>query len=273
MLTIGWFATGRGEGSRGLLQFVQDRILQGRLDARIEFVFSNREPGEAEGSDQFFQLTRDYGLPLLTLSSARFRRERGGRWAALREDFDAQVMELLPRSTPDICVLAGYMLIMGGAMCRRYDMLNLHPALPDGPIGVWQDVVWSLIEQRAQRTGAMVHLATEEVDRGPVVSYCTAPIVGGKFDPHWQALEGQDLAQVRASQGEDFPLFQLIHEAANRRERPLLFQTLRAVADGKVVVQGGQVMDEAGNPLAASMPQGLCLDDEIDRGMAEEGTA
>ncbi len=273
MLTIGWFATGRGEGSRGLLQFVQDRILQGLLDARIDFVFSNREPGEAEGSDQFFQLTRDYGLPLLTLSSARFRRERGGRWAALREVFDAQVIETLPESTPDICVLAGYMLIVGGAMCRRYDMLNLHPALPDGPIGVWQDVVWSLIKQRAHRTGAMVHLATEEVDRGPVVSYCTAPIVGGEFDPHWRALEGQDLAQVRASQGEEFPLFQLIHEAANRRERPLLFQTLRAVADGEVIVQGGQVMDEAGNPLASSKPQGLCLDDEIDRGMAEEGTA
>ena len=271
MLRIGWFATGRGEGSRGLLQFVQDRILQGRLDARIEFVFSNREPGEAEGSDRFFQLARDYGLPLVNHSSSRFRRERGGRWAALREAYDAEVMELLQEHDPDTCVLAGYMLIMGPAMCRRYDMLNLHPALPDGPIGVWQDVVWSLIEQRATRTGAMVHLVTEEVDRGPVVSYCTAPIVGGEFDPHWKGLKQLDLAQVRATQGEEFPLFRLIHEAEYQRERPLLFETLRAVAAGKVVVRGGRVLDDTGAPLNESMPPGLCLDDEIDRAMAEDG--
>ena len=79
MLRIGWFATGRGEGSRGLLRFVADAIGEGRLDARIEFVFSNREPGEAEGSDAFFELVRAYGLPLVTLSSARYRREHGGR--------------------------------------------------------------------------------------------------------------------------------------------------------------------------------------------------
>jgi folate-dependent phosphoribosylglycinamide formyltransferase PurN len=271
MLRIGWFATGRGEGSRGLLQFVQDRIVQGKLDARIEFVFSNREPGEAEGSDRFFQLTRSYDLPLVTHSSARFRQERGGRWAALREAYDAEVMDLLQDRKPDICVLAGYMLILGGPMCRRYDMLNLHPALPDGPIGIWQDVVWSLIEHRAERTGAMVHLVTQEVDRGPVVSYCTAPIVGEEFDPHWQALEQQDLAQVRATQGEEFPLFELIHEAASRRERPLLLETLRAVADGKVVVRGGRALDADGVPLTDSMPLGLCLDERIDLAIAEDG--
>jgi len=54
MLNIGWFSTGRGPGSQGLLRFVQDRLAKGLLDARIQFVFSNREPGEAEGSDQFF---------------------------------------------------------------------------------------------------------------------------------------------------------------------------------------------------------------------------
>ncbi len=118
MLNIGWFATGRGEGSRGLLQFVEERILQGCLDARIEFVFSNRAPGEAEGSDQFFQMAQQYGLPLVTLSSAQFRRDRGGRWAALRDEYDAAVMGLLENFAPRICVMAGYMLIVGGAMCR-----------------------------------------------------------------------------------------------------------------------------------------------------------
>ena len=47
-------------------------------------------------------------------------------------------LNLLEDFRPDICVLAGYMLILGGAMCRQFHFLNLHPALPDGPIGTWQ---------------------------------------------------------------------------------------------------------------------------------------
>ena len=63
MLNVGWLSTGRGEGSLGLLRFVQDRILAGKLAARIQFVFSNRAPGEAEGSDRFFDQVNEYGLP------------------------------------------------------------------------------------------------------------------------------------------------------------------------------------------------------------------
>ena len=74
MLNIGWFSTGRGEGSRGLLRFVQERIKSGLLNAQIQFVFSNRTHGEAEGSDQFFELVNSYDLPLVTCSSAQFRR-------------------------------------------------------------------------------------------------------------------------------------------------------------------------------------------------------
>ena len=270
MLNIGWFSTGRGEGSRGLLRFVQERVQRGQLNARIRWVFSNRAPGEAEGSDQFFQLVEGYGLPLLTLSSREFRRARGGPFAQHREEFDRQVMGLLEDCQPDLCVLAGYMLIASGAMCRKYPLLNLHPALPDGPTGAWQEVIWSLIEARAYRTGAMVHLATEDVDRGPVVSYCTASITGPEFDPHWQRLAGQDLDQIKTSPGEGFPLFQLIRRAEYRREPYLVFETLRAVAEGRVIVRAGEALDRSGKPLASSLPQGLCLDQEIDQAMAED---
>ena len=271
MLRIGWFSTGRGPGSQGLLRFVQDRILQGRLDAGIQFVFSNRARGEAEGSDQFFRLVRDYGLPLFTLSSAEFRRSRKGPFARHREEYDAQVMDLLRDCQPDICVLAGYMLIAGSALCRKYSLLNLHPALPQGPIGTWQEVIWKLMEERATHTGAMMHLATEEVDRGPVVSHCTVPIVGGDFGPCWQALDHHNLEQIKSNQGEDFPLFQKIRQAEYQREPYLVFETLRALAGGQVLIRGGQVLDALGQPLAATTPGGICLDREIDRSMTEDG--
>lgn len=277
MLHIGWFSTGRGEGSRGLLRFVQERIERNLLDARIQFVFSNRAPGEAAGADEFFRLVAAYGIPLITCSSAELRRSRrpsgGSRvpWAELRPEFDRRTLAALSGYAPDICVLAGYMLIMGGEMCRRYPLLNLHPALPDGPIGTWQEVVWTLIRERAPRTGATIHLATEEVDRGPALSYCTVPITGPAFDPDWPALAGRELAAVQAAQGEEFPLFRQIRQAQYRREPYLLFETLRAVAEGRLSVRDGQVLDAAGQPLAATAPSGLCLDAEIDRAMAADG--
>ena len=270
MLSIGWFSTGRGEGSQGLLRFVQERIRLGCLDARIDFVFSNREPGEAEGSDHFFQLVKDYGLSLETLSSAKFRRAKSGPFAQYREEFDALVLGRLGLYRPDICVLAGYMLIAGAAMCHRYPLLNLHPALPDGPTGTWQEVVWNLIGRRASQTGAMVHLATEDVDRGPVISHCTVPITGGEFEPHWSALSGLDVGQIKTSQGEEFPLFQLIRQAEYRKEPYLLSETLQAVAGGKVVVKDGRVLDPMGRPLAAGGPRGLNLDREIEMAIGQE---
>ena len=272
MIEIGWFSTGRGEGSLGLLRFVQDRISRGLLDARIGFVFSNREPGEAEGSDRFFAQVRDYGLPLVALSSAKFRRVRRRTFSEVRDDYDRQVMDLLRPYQPDICVLAGYMLILSGAMCRAYPMLNLHPALPDGPIGAWQDVVWELIETRAPRTGAMVHLATEEVDRGPVVSYCTVPLTGQDFDRHWEGLEQSGLKSVKETQGEESPLFQAIRQAEYRREPYLLFETLRAVSQGRVLIEGEAVLypNDISDEKAGGR-HGLRLDAEVEQAMAAEG--
>ncbi len=259
MLHMGWFSTGRGEGSLGLLRFIQERILRGEIDARIQFVFSNREPGEAEGSDRFFQQVRDYGLPLVSFSSRKYRRAAGGKFAELRTAYDREVMARLQSYSPDFCVLAGYMLIAGPEMCHRYTMLNLHPALPSGPIGTWQEVIWSLIESRADMTGAMVHLVTEAVDRGPVVTYFSVPIVGGPFDDCRPELEGKPANVLREEYGEELPLFRLIREEGYRREPFLLASTINSLAAGAVRISGGQVLDSSGNGI-----EELCLNEEIE---------
>lgn len=261
-LNLGWYSTGRGKGSLGLLQFVQQRILTGSLDACIQFVFSNREPGEGDGSDRFFQQVREYGLPLVNLSSRQFGKAVGGVPSEHRLDYDREVMGLLNGFHPDVCVLAGYMLIVGEEMCGRYTMLNLHPALPTGPTGTWQDVIWSLIMSKADRTGAMVHLVTEEVDRGPVVSYCTMPIVGEIFDSYWTEIEGVPFEDLKASYGERLPLFQMIRQEGLRREPYLLASTLGAMVNGDVVVKEGQIVG-----LGGELPQGFCLDEDVEVGL------
>jgi hypothetical protein len=77
-LRLGWFATGRGTTSGNLFRATLDAI-EGGMDARISFVFSNREPGDFENTDRFFDAVRASGTPLLTLSNTKFRRAAGGR--------------------------------------------------------------------------------------------------------------------------------------------------------------------------------------------------
>ena len=177
MLRLGWFSTGRGEGSRGLFTCVKDAIDRGELAAEISFVFCNREAGEHAGSDAYMELVRSHGIPVIALSSQGFRRERGAaRFAEVREAYDDATLALLAGHSADFNVTAGYGLIFGPAMVASRPALNLHPASPDGPVGTWQQVIWQLIESRAEESGAFTHLATEDLDRGPVVTYVTFPI-------------------------------------------------------------------------------------------------
>ena len=231
-LKLGWFSTGRGQGSLGLLTAALDAIRVDRLNASIDFVFCNRERGEAAGSDRFMDFVESRRIDLVTLSSRRFRRDHENcPWPELRESFDLAAADLLKEHEPDLSVNAGYMLI-APVLCRVFRMINVHPALPTGPAGMWNKVIWDLIEQRADRNGAMVHLVTEDVDGGPVLSYCSYAIRGPQFDSHWRAIAGLELSGFRKDPGEELPLFREVREAGLLRERPLLVETLCAVADG-----------------------------------------
>lgn len=265
-LRLSWFSTGRGQGSRRLLAAVQDEIAAGRLDASIAVVFCNREPGQDEGTDAFLDQVRGYGLPLVTLSTLRYRRGRGERPTApgeplprWRSDFDEEVIRLLEPHPFDIGVLAGFMLI-APVLCRRFVLLNLHPAAPDGPPGAWQEVIWWLIEQGAERSGARVHLATEELDMGPTATYCTFPIRGQKFDELWREAEARGLATIREEGGEENGLFQAIRRAGVAREPPLVVETLRALSQGRIAVRDRRVVDGQGGEI-----EGYDLTEEIER--------
>jgi len=246
MYRIGWFSTGRDKAARDLLRTVQNSIKHGEIEAEISFVFSNREPGEAKESDLFFELVKGYPIPLVHFSSKRFKAQmRGSVVRDWRLEYDREVMRRLEGFQADLCVLAGYMLIIGEEMCRRYKMINLHPALPGGPTGTWQEVIWKLIESKAERTGAMMHLVTPELDKGPPVTYCAFPIKGKPFDRYWKEIKGQSIAEVKARQGENNPLFMLIRKHGLDREFPLIVATLKAFSEGKVRIEDGRVVDSS----------------------------
>ncbi len=259
MLDLGWFSTGRDEAARLLLQTVYQHIQSGNIPARLSFVFSNREPGESEQSDLFFKLVESYGIPLVCLSSKQFQKKLADKIEGTdpetglplwRLEYDRQVMRLLQGFKPDLCVLAGYMLIVGNEMCRQYNMINLHPAKPGGPKGTWQEVIWKLIEDKAKETGVMMHLVTPQLDSGPVVTYCTFPIIGGQFDRLWQKLDNRSVADITREEGEQNELFQLIRQHGVARELPLIVTTLKALAEKKIAIKDGAVLDDQGRQIA-----------------------
>ncbi len=264
MLRLGWFSTGRGEGSRGLLSVVADAIQRNELEAEIAFVFCNREHGEHSGSNEYMNLVNGYSIPLLTYSSQRFRRDKGAsNFASIREAYDEEVMALLAKQKTDLNVLAGYGLIFGAEMARQHVSLNLHPATPNGPIGTWQQVIWELIGNSAAESGTMMHIATENLDRGPPASYVSFPIHGQGFDDLWAEVSGQNIDTLRKQCGEELALLQRIRQEGLRRERPLLLETLKAFASGRLRVQNHQVINDQGVPTPP-----ICLNDEVERTLA-----
>lgn len=191
---------------------------------------------------QFFEQVRGYGIPLVTESFRDFNPELR---ELDKEEWGKQYGKALREKTQaydvDLCVLAGYMLWVDDETCARYDMLNLHPALPDGPKGTWQEVIWQLIAENATEQGAMMHIVTPEHDRGAPLTFCRFPIRGGEYDALWDSmaekLKTKPLDRIREEEGEDEPLFRKIREDGAKRELPLIVETLRLFAEGTVAVR------------------------------------
>lgn len=235
-LRLGWFTAGRGPGSRGMFERTLAAIDDRTLDATVEFVFMQRERGEGGGSDGFMDLAASRGIPVVNLSSQRFRREHGNDFANHRDEYDAQVVALIEPYEVDACVLAGYLLILSPVLIAHSTFVNLHPALPNGPVGLWQQVIWELIDKRATETGNMTIIVTNDLDRGPQLTYNRVALTGEPFDHLWTEIGTASAEQLRSEAGAAHPLFSAIRAASVRREPALLLETLKAMAEGTLKV-------------------------------------
>jgi len=253
LLNIGWFSTGRDEAARQLLQAVRDKSPSSDINGKISFVFSNREPGEAKESDLFFELVRSYTIPLVCLSHKKFETAKEEEDLDIKKEwrikYDREVNKRIEPFAPDLCVLAGYMLIVSAELCQKYDMINLHPAPPGGPTGSWQEVIWALIQNKAETAGAMMHLVTPELDRGPVVSYCLFSIKGEPFAEYWRKDDKN-------------MLFRLIRQHELAREFPLITLTLKSLSRGEVSIKNRRVINAQGKLISGYNLSGK-VDEEL----------
>ncbi len=180
MFKIGWLSTGGDKEAMGLLETTKQAIDEGIIpDSEICWVFSNRVEGENPKTDDFLKYVESIGASLACRSSSGFRPSlRESKPLEWRRQFDKSILRSLEGlEKPDIVVLAGFMLIVSPVLCEAFDMINLHPALPNGPKGTWQEVEIEVVEKKLQETGAMVHEVIKECDAGRPLTFYRVRII------------------------------------------------------------------------------------------------
>lgn len=255
MTAFGWWTTGRDKAAIELFDAVWKAMQYGVIPGKISYVFCSKAKGEGVYSDRLMDMASARGLPVASLSAAGFmpelRAADRGRW---RDIYHRAVSEAVKDFRQDIVVLAGYMWVVSPELCRSFTIINLHPALPDGPCGTWQEVIWQLIRERTGRAGVMMHLVTPELDRGQAITFCAFDIKNGfMWAALWrqldESLKTSDLDAIKASYGETQPLFAAIRNEGAKRELPFIIQTLRLLAAGGVSIRDGRPFDRSGSVL------------------------
>ena len=238
MLKIGWFSTGNGKGSLGFISFLLNQINKKSLNASLEFVFCNREFGEAAGSDEYINYVTENNINLVTLSSNNFQKKnKYKKFSDCRELYDKEVLKLISEYEVDIIVLAGYMLILSEDLCTRFKFINLHPALPDGPQGTWEQVVTQLIKNDQNYSGLNVHIVTKKLDAGKSIGYCKFPIKSYMYNDAWQQFYLESKKNFKNIIYEDLDLFTLIRNQILLREKYLLIIAINYLINNEEILE------------------------------------
>ncbi len=115
----------------------------------------------------------DASIPAMLVDRARF----GGFSATFdREGYTEAVTGALQADPIDVVVMAGFGTVLGQAVHSAYPgrILNTHPALLPAFPG-WH-AVRDALASGVTETGTTVHIATLEMDAGPVLAQAVVPI-------------------------------------------------------------------------------------------------
>ncbi len=155
---LGVLISGRGSNLQALI----DAIADGRLDATIAVVISNRDGVEG------LERARRAGIEAICVS------HRG--WPS-REDYSRALVSELQARQVDVVCLAGFLRILGAPLIDAFPnrILNVHPALLPSFPGL--DAQKQALEHGVRIAGVTVHLVTADLDSGPIVLQRAVPVL------------------------------------------------------------------------------------------------
>lgn len=162
-LRIAVLISGRGSNLQALI----DAIAEERLRAEIVAVICNHRnaPGirraRAAGIATFVFVRRDFGS---------------------REAQHQAMLACAQRHGAELIVLGGFDRILSPAWARAYPnrMINIHPSLlPAFAGGMNPQPQQDALEAGVKIAGCTVHIATDQVDAGPIVAQAAVPVLMG----------------------------------------------------------------------------------------------
>ena len=149
--TFAVFASGQGTNFAALATAAQ----RGELGGRIAVLLCDR-PGASA-----LEKARRLGIEALVLPVGRFRS---------RIEDERPWLDALRERNVEIVLLAGFLRRLHEPLLSAYErrMLNIHPSLLPSFPGL--DAIRLAFESGVKVTGCTVHLATAELDAGPIVA-------------------------------------------------------------------------------------------------------
>ena len=154
-VNIGVLISGGGTNLQALI----DNVENGRINARIRLVISNKK--DAYGLER----ARKHGIKALYIDRRNFASE---------EDFNDQIIKELKALDIELVVLAGYLKLLSKRFIQSYNMkiINIHPSLIPSFAGkgyYGERVHQAVLDRGVKFTGATVHFVDEGTDTGPII--------------------------------------------------------------------------------------------------------
>ena len=149
-----------GRGSN--LQSIIDATRDGRLDATVAVVVSNRADAAA------LNRARDAGIETACLLPSAYPDQ---------ESFDRALVDVLRSKNVELVCLAGYMQPVRRPMLEAFPnrILNIHPSLLPAFPGLHAQQ--QALDHGVKVAGATVHVVTAKIDAGPILSQAAVPVL------------------------------------------------------------------------------------------------
>ena len=149
-------------GSGTNLQAIIDAVNEGRINARIAAVISNR--ADAKG----LQRARQARINTIVVDAKNHDD---------RVSYDQALVSAIDEIDPDLIVLAGFMRILSDMFIDHYQgrIMNIHPSLLPEFKGLHTHL--RALEASKRVHGASVHFVNNELDSGPVVIQAEVPVL------------------------------------------------------------------------------------------------
>ena len=157
MIKLGVLGSGRGSN----FQAIYKNILNGTLKAEVVVVISNKE-------SKMLKIAEEYGLISVFLDPKGF---------TSKEEYDAELVNILKKHGVDLVVLAGYMKILTPVFINAFPakILNIHPSLLPSFKGLHPQQ--QALDAGVKFSGCTVHFVTIELDSGPIIIQEVVPVL------------------------------------------------------------------------------------------------